>query len=212
MHVCTINHWEAVIEELTSLIRTSGLIDVTEKIFIGTVGPKHADDIIEKSQEIYYNPDITVAELMTIDYLHKFCIKNPHIYVWYIHTKGVGRPHISQESWRQYMSYFVIERYEDCIEALGNCDACGVDYTLPNSIVHNDHFAGNFWWANGDYVATLPPICTNGSRWSAETFIGGKSPCIINFHTSHMRYYQDCYPRKRYADTKSIKSIKIKEI
>lgn len=64
------------------------------------------------------------------------------------------------------MSYFVVQNFSSCVRILDYSDACGVDLVgLPTT-----HFSGNFWWARGDYINSLPRI-KNISSIDAETIL-----------------------------------------
>ena len=81
------------------------------------------------------------------------------------------------------MEYFNITRFQDCIEHLCYYDVCGVnwhDWPYP-------HFSGNFWWANSEYVAGLPPLsdlcrpedCGPDSRHWCERGWAAVRACVL---------------------------------
>ena len=61
------------------------------------------------------------------------------------------------------MSWGVIKNWRKCIDALNvGYDVAGVNYfTKPAK-----HFSGNFWWANSEYIKTLPDPSTK--EWWEE--------------------------------------------
>ena len=164
-------------------------------------------NVLNKCRIIFNGGDIEQGELLTVDHLHRFC--NHYIgKIWYIHTKGVSRPsnpHV--QDWRRYMEHFVITRYKDCVEALEAHDACGVEWFEVNDPLfwkvyyceNNSHFAGNFWWANSDYIKSLPPLDIYGSRMDAETFIARNKPKSKCFHHSMVNHYRKAYPLAKYV-------------
>ena len=87
-----------------------------------------------------------------------------------------------------------------------NFDCCGVNYRWWPV----NHFSGGFWWANSDYIKTLPEISEIDHpgapqkatlRHNAEFWIGMKNPkmyCIFNsgMGASH---YDIPYPKENYV-------------
>lgn len=158
----------------------------------------------------YHNDDFGRGEFFTLEILRNFCRDaGVGVPVGYIHTKGVfnGFDNPCIIDWRQYMSYFVLERVQDCLKALaeGN-DVVGVDWvTEPNK-----HFSGNFWWATSQYINRLPQIdppnfTIEGAptpRHLAEFWIGYGFPKVKCLHSSNINVYErhlHRYQRLRYA-------------
>ena len=62
--------------------------------------------------------------------------------ILYLHTKGMRNNGKGRHDWRRYMSYFLVNRSEVCLEALrNNYQTCGVQLTPQ-------HYQGNFWWVS----------------------------------------------------------------
>lgn len=192
-HVCLLNHWKKIVGEQIELIEASGLYSKTDRIFIGCVGSQDEKVILEKLlpekyQIVYHNTNVKLAEMPTLQCLQDTAQDNDFL-VWYIHTKGV----VSERNqsyvlrWRKIMEYFIIEKHEDCIKTMVNCDACGIDLRLLG-VNHFDDtmlyffgwfwaYIGNFWWSKAAYIRKLPNLTqfwlrNNKSRYVAETFIG----------------------------------------
>lgn len=130
----------------------SGLIDQVEKINIGIVGDKEV--ILPKNDKInilYKNNNLKEYEFLTLQLLRDFCKKNDDYNVLYLHTKGANSDSKPINDWRQYMMYFLVEKYEKCFEVLENNDTCGVDLRNNPTL----HYSGNFWWAKSNYIKTL---------------------------------------------------------
>jgi hypothetical protein len=121
----------------------------------------------------------------------------------YLHSKGVnGNPFA--RSWRDYMEYFCIENWRECVSGLGDeYDTCGVDFYGPND--HgNYHYSGNFWWATSDYIKTLDgqthaAYVQKYGRFSEEQFIcSNVNARHKNWHTAHVNFYHNEYPSQNY--------------
>jgi len=123
--------------------------------------------------------------------------------VLYCHTKGVVNSNKYTTSWRHYMQHFLIKNYKQCLIKLDTCDAVGVELTrnvdninyimLKNIIDKEIYFyAGNFWWANGNYLLKLPKLENMNMkyRWGAERWIGlnKESKLCSLYHTNKDLY------------------------
>jgi hypothetical protein len=102
------------------------------------------------------------------------------------------------------MEYFVIQRHEDCIRALVDHDACGVN--LLSDGPFRAFFAGNFWWARSAYIRRLPPLSSlapDGSRpdrHTCERWIGmNRQARLATLHQCPVDQYQSRYARSNYA-------------
>ncbi len=93
-------------------------------------------------------------ELITLDYLHKFCKKNTNDRVVYIHSKGTHT-----RSWNNRILKKVLMKAvqsKECLYKMGNngmtCNTCSSQLSaLP------PHYPGNMWVADCDYIARLLP-------------------------------------------------------
>ena len=176
-------------------------------IIVSCVGTKRDNE--PWFQENYYSDNFIEGELFTLKKLKLFCDNlNSNIPVAYINTKGTfnGFNNPCIIDWRQYMTYFILEKMEICINEIYNgYDAVGVDWNeIPNK-----HFSGNFWWASSEYIKSLPPADLEKTfihnlpteRHFAEFWIGCNSPKIKCLHNSNIDvYYRHIqrYPRINY--------------
>lgn len=85
----------------------------------------------------------------------------------YIHTKGItstdnllrngnAQRFKTYYYWRQYLIWGVIENWKECIAALETHNVAGVNFFQEPA----PHFSGGFWWANTNYIKTLPDPST----------------------------------------------------
>ena len=78
--------------------------------------------------------------------------------ILYLHTKGVTHSHQlvkkNVDAWVEYLDLYNIHKWKECVDALDTHDVAGGLYESSNP----KHFSGNFWWANTNYIKTLPEI------------------------------------------------------
>lgn len=78
--------------------------------------------------------------------------------ILYLHTKGVTHSHQlvkkNVDAWVEYLDLYNIHKWKECVDALDTNDVAGGLYESS----HPKHFSGNFWWANTNYIKTLPEI------------------------------------------------------
>ena len=92
-------------------------------------------------------------EIPTLQFLYNYCNKNIEDNVLYIHTKNVGKEiNLCIEDQIEYMLYFLIKKYNTCLEKLKEYNTCGCDLKQHPEL----HYSGNFWWARSSYINTLP--------------------------------------------------------
>ncbi len=94
-----------------------------------------------------------------------------------------GSPtHEYNARWRYDMELVVLRRWRECVGFLeSGYQTAG--HRWYESFTGN-YYAGNFWWATSNYLATLPVIQPAGhlcgGRYEAETWIGKGNPRHIN--------------------------------
>jgi len=136
---------------------------------------------------VFMNPKATweSGEVPTINAIQKFSSGNPDHYVMYHHMKGLSYPpgtglHDLSSNWRWCMQTHVVDHWQRCIGYLGQgYEVVGVHWHTPEKfpgVGHVPYFAGNFWWANGKFLATLPKLNPEGhlagGRYEAEAWLG----------------------------------------
>ena len=148
-------------------IKLSGLWDNMEKLFIPVSGMREQDkeffeDLKLLSNKIkifeHINP-VFNNEPDTLNYIknraENFETNKP---ILYMHTKGVTYDHPvlnkNVKGWVRYLDLYTIAHWEECINALNLYDTAGPMYS-PTPM---KHYSGNFWWANSDYIKTIPTL------------------------------------------------------
>lgn len=196
-HVYGKGKWEEIYNEMMNVIFESKLIDIS-KLNICFVGNINTFNVKNKFTHTnitisHVSSNLSSNEWSTLKLLYDV---NANYKVLYIHTKGVTRNNAATRSWRKYMIYFNIRKWKTCVNKLNDFDTCGVE------LIHNKDkntllttlkiryaykfYAGNFWWANSDYLLTLPKLheMKTKYRWSAERWIG------LNENAKHYSLYQ----------------------
>lgn len=206
IHIAILPRWKERIQQYLSLMDQSGLINVANQIVLSFVGEGEVNSRIwaiygEKIIVHRASLDLNKYELPTQKYLYDFCYNNLDYKVLYIHTKGVGKeinPCI--EDWINYMTYFCITQWRDCVNQLETYQTAGLDLRDSPTL----HYSGNFWWAKSSYIAILPdpykyenieiyPNPINSPRHNQEFWI-----CFykdMNFHKCIWESKINCYER-----------------
>lgn len=129
------------------------------------------------------------TEWSTLKELDSSCRGSPYPdnYTLYIHTKGAvkDRMHGCNHTWRQFMMYFLVEKWEEAIEVLDSDESVGaVGCNLKNKQPRGKykrtggpfelwHFAGNFWWCRNSSILDLP-VAGSDAAQSIDTWQGHK--------------------------------------
>lgn len=198
IHICTINHWQDVVERQLSKIKASGLYEQCDSISFGVLGNGDVSSLISrypKVKVLFQTIDKELYERPTLLNLHSQSRSDPTALVLYLHSKGVSRSYADANitDWSDYMEYFTIECWRDCVEELNDYDVCGVNWrTTPLP-----HFSGNFWWARADYITSLPGHIGRG-YYDPEMWIGLRSPTVKCFHATDFSHYDHPYPAHKY--------------
>lgn len=216
-----------IAEEMIATIYSSGLIDNAE-FFIYCNYDIDNFKWLESKTNGYANVtlidhDATPEEyeLSTLNELKNYCNKsNESFKVLYLHHKGASRlrtrKHANITDWRNYMMYFNVDLWQDCVSALDlGYDTAGVEWTENPKFPK--HYSGNFWWATADYIRSLPDIVRprdrhfiNQSqfglkehyRFDAEAWIGLANPHAKSFNNSNIDHYRESYPDHLYRKQK----------
>ena len=161
--ICCINNYLDIIKEQLNEVKQSGLYnDTTELLFFITL--YHEDDNELKQILEEFDTQNKIKLITTPENLfEKYAIRNyknyitttEDYYIYYFHTKGVGKNDINNSSifskTRQILNFFTLNKYKISIELLEKYDAVGCSlYRYPKT-----HFSGNFWWSKKTHVIQL---------------------------------------------------------
>lgn len=185
----------------THRLCSSGLYSAANFVHIGINGSNLDLPInLSKFKKLINNQH--TDEFETLLSLYNFAKQNPKYKILYMHTKGITNHQnsLSVLSWRLYLEYFNIDKWQECLMHLDNYDCVGVEGLFnvldtrnpkKQNKYYNGHYAGNFWWANSEYVARLDSSYLQlehrgkpGIRELGELWIGTQQPKYYNFMTS----------------------------
>jgi hypothetical protein len=198
----------SIVHEQMSRLQDSGLADAATELIVGINGPVEESKsyaamlIPPKAKLVFHGPD-SFAENLTLVEIEKWVPHHPGWNVLYFHAKGcthdLGTPYSDFSArWRSCMTESLIYGWERCVKDLDRgFEAVGCHWLTGQGHDKSQHyFAGNFWWAKSEFLATLPSIYkrerikTSGiaaaeSRYEAEVYIGNgpRLPVIRDYAT-----------------------------
>tara|TARA_R110000803_G_scaffold136671_2_gene203583 strand:+ start:352 stop:981 length:630 start_codon:yes stop_codon:yes gene_type:complete len=183
-------------------IKESELYDNIVTLHVNLTGP-YSNQV--KVNSIFNDPKISVTNLQidsssevdTLNLLKSKCRELKDIYVLYLHSKGASkRGNATVEAWKNYMEYFNIERWEDCINKLHkeSYNTCGVNLQSEPKL----HYSGNFWWATAEYINTLNEVPYNNRLYCEMWLLDTINPKSYSLHNSGINHYNECYLESEY--------------
>lgn len=194
---------ENIALEIVDSIENAGLLDVAFLHLFCNYKKSSYDYLLKRFDE-YENVRFVFDsdgfsgeyEMSTINAIKNFCKNNlsEDDYVLYLHHKGVTRAgNAASSAWREYMLYFNVVRWRDCIAKLNEgFDVVGVNYhALPYP-----HFSGNFWWGKPSYLKNVPQRDYPDHKGEFWLFKG--NPKFFSLHDSNVDHYKTVYERKSY--------------
>lgn len=233
VHVCVLNNYQEVLINILNHIYDSGLYDRLNKLRLSIVGNsvefKNWFDTLTydttKIQLIFPTTRINTFEFHTLHNLFIDAISED-FYCLYLHTKGVSKqtnPNI--KDWVDYLLYFTVDKFQNCLLELENFDTVGVNLTgdsenmksnpaLWGYVVKGEsvsrtpqHYSGNFWWSKSDNIRKLPDPLYYASyeqyeryRVACECWIclnpNLKPKCLFQSGVNH---YGTRYPKEMYV-------------
>lgn len=200
-HICCINNYIEVTDEIINDLVKNGLYNKCKKIFY-SLGKSPQNPLkqklksLSKFELIYLNNDISDVEFPILINMQEFC-REHDCYVLYIHTKGVSLPKDDfRQNWRKRLMEKVVKENKICISLLNEgCDiaGCGWKEKKDNALEYfsgdYSHYSGNFWWANSEYINQLPKIeliKENFSIYKKSDFLKYRTQCEFWIGMNHM--------------------------
>lgn len=173
--------WPDALTDHIDMIEEAGV--VFDQVRVGIVGPPHLRDAVKlclpEDWRVWVEADegweqVTLASIGVMD----------DDIVCYTHTKGAANDTELNRNWRHHLEYFTLMPWG---EALHELASSGADVVCPNwlpvSITGtlpkgcSGFSPGNYWWATGKLIKSLPPVDMT-DRYAAETWIGMGSPMV----------------------------------
>ena len=188
-------------------IKKYGLLDVCNNIHVVMVDKQHvyyATQLMNLEKVRPYFKDNGAGEMDSIDLIQEYSQTALESCILYLHGKGATRQdNQNVKAWVDYMEYFLVENYQNCLNELKTHDVVGVDY-LPKPM---KHFSGNFWWANSSYIKQRTNFAeslnsskeTKHPRWYCEFWILDQDKVNIkSLHQSDIDLYVNEYKPEFY--------------
>lgn len=185
-HVYADGRWQDPLEEHVEALTKFGLLDALDKMYVGYVG---SDENVKQAEK--YMRKNTSGKAETINKAsggweqETMRLIPAHITdeaVLYCHSKGSSDPSPINIAWRRSMTMECVVDWRRPVLMLKNNDAVGPHWLTYDKI---PFFGGNFWWANAQYLLSLPLI-EEENRWNAESWIGmGENPRIYDLKPGH---------------------------
>jgi hypothetical protein len=166
-HVYLKNDFSHILLSKFKKFKASGLYEKSNKIYLSLFGD------IEKHQEFLTDLKDLYSKIEYVLIANKefdneadtlnFMLKKAEGYekntpMLYVHAKGVSHTHPILKknigAWVRYLDLYTINKWEECIQGLKDNDAAGGLYEASKP----KHFSGNFFWANSEYIQSLPRI------------------------------------------------------
>jgi hypothetical protein len=186
-HVYADGNFHTPIREHFTQVKESGLLGELDSVRVGLVG-----DVTNRARVLALFDELAVPvmvvasadmgwEQVTLKALHEFA-QGDDGFVFYGHTKGAWSSDPIAHPWRVTMIQDTVTRWRECVDALSRVQAAGAYWLRSDMPEHHDHkffFAGNYWWARSDYVASLDLVGVE-TRFQAEGWIGLGEPTVEN--------------------------------
>tara|TARA_A100001015_G_C14825562_1_gene646525 strand:- start:116 stop:973 length:858 start_codon:yes stop_codon:yes gene_type:complete len=172
----------AILIEILQAIDESGLMEKIDFIYVTLLGSPTERKIAsatlsawsDKVRVIYESSGTNDYEYRTVSLMEKFTrMLSDGSLVLYLHTKGASRynryedddQEFNGDQWRNYMMYFVVERWQICWRALKELGykTCGVQLHKDK----NPHYSGNFWWSKAQFLKSKVQKMKD-AEWNVE--------------------------------------------
>ena len=202
-HVYLKNDFSHILLGKFKKLKSSGLYDRANKIYLTLFGDieKH-QEFLSDLNDLYRKIEYAVIankefhnEADTLNFMLKkaeLCENNTPML--YLHTKGVSHIHPVMKknigAWTRYLDLYTINKWEECIEGLKDNDVAGGLYESSDP----KHFSGNFFWANSEYIKSLPRL----NKYNIDSYNRGEFWILSN--TSKVYSLKDNPTTDRYQN------------
>ena len=203
-HICCLNNWRDIVINIFNKIRDSGLYNMVDEIRCCVLGNFNENDEIFQDNKVRIlktSENLKEFENFTVDRLLEDS-KKESFYVLYLHSKGVTKPKsLPVQDWVDYMLYFNVESYLECLEYIKENDTVGVNLTKHPVV----HYSGNFWWSKSDHIKNLNVAnkTYNGPEFWITSKKNKKYLSMFNSRC-HCHHYRDRYLRDKYVNKKNL--------
>lgn len=191
-----------IIRDQMERLMGSGLLAASSHFLVGINGGEEsksiASIIIPSKAKLIFHGLQSRAENLTLVELEKWVPAHPNWNVLYFHAKGATHDGIGEYSkfsakWKDCMMGDLVDNWRRCVADLNLVESVGCHFMRGMADGSQNIWAGNFWWANSNFLATIPSIFLRDrikisgisnveSRYEAEVWIGnGKLPSVKEY-------------------------------
>ena len=202
IHVCAIANYRSIFMKLIDTIKSSGLYDSIEKIYVTVLGTFDKKDELygdNKIEIVFTNENTAMYERPMLNFMREHALSHDENNKYlYLHTKGLkfNGQNEAVNNWIDLMLYYNVMQHETCLNQLETYDACGVNF-LYNPL---PHFSGNYWWTTSFHVKKLPVLHNYDWYLEPEMWVCNMKGTYVCLHNSGVDHYYTLYPRTTYKD------------
>jgi len=196
-HCYLVGNWKQVVSNQLLRLKNSGLYDVANLIYVTiNLSEGTEEEFNELTKEFTkLNKEFfsdNRAEYPAIKKVRELGLSND-CKILYLHTKGVSNTYsrytakeVSKEkienilAWKECLEYFLIDKWEECIEKLDEYDNVGVT-------CNNNWFWGNFWWSQTKHIEKTKEVSI-GTRWDYEAWLNERVNDVKNYEWHKFTY------------------------
>lgn len=167
-----------IMSEQMAALKQCGLEDAADEIHIGFQGSNYGREAVRAGiapvKAHIHHEEEKLGEIPTLMIASGFARSHPGWKICYFHTKGASRGDATRR-WRHCLENTVLHHWRDCVAALDSADTAGAHWMRNAS--GQQFWAGTFWWANADYLASLPlpTELRECNRWWSELWVSSES-------------------------------------
>lgn len=190
-HCFLTGNWKEIVREQLQRLKQSGLYDEAGIIWVTVNLNNESEDTFRNEVSEYTKINIECHTANHFEYPGIKKVKYlgdtyDDMKILYFHTKGVSNFYTDNASnqpneekisniraCREFLEYFVIDRWKDCLDKLNEYDNVGPE-------VYNNAIGGNFWWSQSKHIKKCKPVEYWG-RWDYESWLGDISGPVKNY-------------------------------
>lgn len=224
--VYCINQYLDIAKKDLERIKSSGLYDTCDNIFVVASLPNNSEEEYNQLLELYKECEKIKIEKRYGNRFEHYGICRAWIeahksdgVLLYFHAKGVAdlplfnNPHSEWKakgtsSFVEMLKYFMIDKYQNCLEKLNEYDQVNTSDSYSRGWP-----SGNFWWCKMDYLRNSNfPYESIWDRWASEAWINFRSKKYTTYQMYDRFYFRDKFTYIPEASYKNPNSMKDKEI
>lgn len=192
-----VGNWKEVVTSQLLRLKKSGLYDRADSIYVTinlSEGTEEEFNEITKEydkleKEFFPNNG---AEYPSIKKVREIGLSR-ETKILYFHTKGVSNRYRKYQSneisvdkiknieaWKECLEYFLIDKWEECVNKMDEYDNVGVTCILG-------WFWGNFWWTQSRHVQKTKEV-QHSTRWAYEAWLNEGVSDVKNYEWHRFTY------------------------